>query len=224
MPQAGRSKFMIAPAMPDNEAHRVKTLNQLDIMLDGESNERFDRITRVLAALFGVPIAMVNMITPINQINKSCFGIEVGFKGERSTSFCGHTILSEEPLVIEDALNDKRFFDNPNVTGGLKIRAYAGVPLKALDGTHPGALCLIDTKPRQFTTAELALLKDLSAWAEIELNSSQLREALDEISATHQSLKDQLDETRRLNDLMIGRELKMAEMKKTVAELEARLK
>ena len=213
---------MITPTMPTDEKQRVATLTQLDI-LNGKSEPRFDRITRVLSALFDVPVAMVNMITPDQQINKSCFGMEPGFEMDRSTSFCGHTILSVEPLVIEDTLEDKRFFDNPNVVGGLKIRAYAGVPLKALDGTHPGALCLIDTKPRHFTEQDIAVLKDLSAWAEIELNSSQLREALDELSTAHDDLETQLAETKRLNDVMIGRELKMVEMKEQIAELEAKI-
>ena len=141
---------MISPAKPINEEQRLKTLNQLDL-LNGKSEQRFDRITRVLAALFDVPVAMVNLITQDTQINKSCFGLDPGFQTERSSSFCGHTIISDEPLIIKDALNDERFKDNPNVTSGLKVRAYAGVPLRAANGTHPGALCLIDTKPREFT-------------------------------------------------------------------------
>lgn len=209
-------------AKPTNETQRVATLNQL-ALLNGKPEKRFDRITRVLAASIKVPVAMVNMITPEQQINKSCFGVTPGFEMDRDTSFCGHTILSSEPLIIEDMLLDERFKDNPNVTGGLKVRSYAGVPLRALDGTHPGTLCLIDTVPRHFTEAEVSLLKDLSAWAEIELNSSQLREALDELSEAHESLEVQLSETRRLNDLMVGRELKMVEMKEQIAKLEAQL-
>lgn len=207
---------------PANEEQRVATLNQLDI-INGKSEERFDRITRTLAALLHVPVAMVNMITPEMQINKSCFGLASGFEMERDTSFCGYTILDDQPLIIRDALKDDRFKNNPNVTGGLKIRAYAGIPLSALDGTHPGALCLIDTKPREFTATEMQLLKDLSAWAEIELNSSQLREALDEVKKAHQALADQLAETKRVNELMVGRELKMVQMKDKIQELEAKL-
>lgn len=213
---------MIAPTKPANEAERIRTLNQFDIF-NSKPEERFDRITRVVAAVFDVPIAMVNLIGPDTQISKSCFGIPSGGEVDRGVSFCGHTILSDQPLVVEDASKDERFADNPHVTGGLKIRAYAGIPLRAVNGTHPGALCIIDRKPRRFSPEEIRLLTDLGAWAEIELNSSQLREALDEVDKSKHELSNQLDEAQRINALMVGRELKMIEMKQQIADLTAQL-
>ena len=213
---------MLTAPIPADEQNRLETLNQFDIF-NTQSDERFDRITRVVAAIFEVPIAMVNLIGDSTQVSKSCFGIPDIGEIERGTSFCGHTILSDQPLVIEDALLDERFADNPNVIAGLKIRAYAGMPLHAVDGTRPGALCMIDTKPRTFTAAQLSLLTDLSAWAEIELNSSQLRDALDAVDKSRSDLATQLEETKRLNELMIGRELKMVEMKQQIADLTAKL-
>ena len=53
------------------------------------------------------------------------------------------------------------FINNPNVTSSPKVRAYAGVPLRAVDGAYAGALCMIDTKPRKFTDDEIKLLVDL---------------------------------------------------------------
>lgn len=209
---------MLAPTKPADEEERLEALNQLEL-INGKSEERFDRITRVLAALFNVPVAMVNLIAQDTQVSKSCFGVEPGLEMDRSVSFCGHTILSDKPLIISNALEDERFRDNPNVADGLKIRAYAGVPLHAYNGTKPGALCLIDIKPREFTEDEINLLIDLSSWAEIELNAHQLREALDEVNKSREEVQNQLQETQRLNQLMIGRELKMVEMKKKLAEL-----
>lgn len=191
--------------------------------MNGKSEERFDRITRVLAALFDVPVAMVNLILPDTHLNKACFGIVPGFEISRDESFCAHTILSDDPLIIEDTLLDDRFKDYPSVKSGLKIRAYAGVPLRAIDGTHPGALCLIDSNPRKFSKKDIDLLRDMAYWADIELNSHQLREALDENVKAKAQTETQLEELRKLNDLMIGRELRMTEMKAEIAELKANL-
>lgn len=204
---------MLVPQFPENDRQRVATLMQLDV-LNGKQEERFDRITRIAAALFGVPISMINMITATEQINKSCFGLPSGGKMDRRKSFCDHTILTSKPTVIADATKDERFANNPNVTGGIKVRGYAGVPLRAVDGTHPGALCLVDTQAREFTDQDIILLQDLAAWAEIELNGSQLRQALDSANTAQSELQSQLTEARRLNELMVGRELKMADMKR----------
>ncbi|MFV9503205.1 MAG: hypothetical protein AB4911_01430 [Oscillochloridaceae bacterium umkhey_bin13] len=52
---------MTAAAKPINEAQRLATLLSLRI-LDTPAEERFDRITRLVAAHFGVSIAAINLI------------------------------------------------------------------------------------------------------------------------------------------------------------------
>jgi GAF domain-containing protein len=188
-----------ATPVPKNERHRVATLAKLGV-LDYADEERFDRITRVMSALFDVPITMLNMITSDEEVNKSCFGLPAGVHKARSVSFCSYTILSDEPLIIENAVEDDRFSSNPQVTGGINIRAYAGIPLRAIDGTHPGALCLIDTKPHVFTKKEISLLIDLSSWAEIELNSIQLRNALDDIKKAQDEATDRIEIAQEINE------------------------
>ncbi len=162
---------------PQNEELRLHTLHRLDV-LNPLHEDRFDRITRIASALFGMPVAMINIITAREDVNKSCYGMDGGSRNDRSVSFCNYTILSEEPMVIENALEHEHFKDNPQVKGGMNIRAYAGMPFRAEDGTHPGALCVIDTEPRKFSDHEIELLKDLSRWAELELNASSQEKAL----------------------------------------------
>src|SRR6185312_4338595 len=55
-----------------------------------------------------------------------------------------------------------RFKDNPLVTGAPFIRAYAGAPLITPAGLRLGTLCAIDPRPRAFTAAQLATLRDLA--------------------------------------------------------------
>lgn len=63
----------------------------------------------------------------------------------RKTSFCGHVILSDEIMIVEDTTKDKRFFDNPFVLGNPNFRFYLGCPLK-VNGYNVGVICLIDDK------------------------------------------------------------------------------
>jgi len=47
----------------------------------------------------------------------------------REITFCGHTILSNEPMVVLNAEKDWRLASNPLVTGWPYIRFYAGAPV-----------------------------------------------------------------------------------------------
>jgi len=158
---------MIAPPMPYNERQRLEALRALNI-LDTDPEERFDRFTRLAAALFGVPIALVSLVDANRQWFKSRHGLDA-CETSREVSFCGHAILSDDVFVVEDAVADKRFFDNPLVTGDPRIRFYAGYPLSAPDGSNVGTLCVIGREPRKMTPEDLRLLRELGRSIEHEM-------------------------------------------------------
>jgi len=167
---------MIAPPKLPGEAARLETLCRLGI-LDTPPEPRFDRITRLAAEIFGVPIALVSLIDADRQWFKSRVGLDAP-ETSRDISFCGHAIATPEILVVEDAIEDRRFADNPLVTGDPSIRFYAGCPLAAADGQRLGTLCLIDRRPRTFNAAQRAALRDLAEIAENELDAIELNTAL----------------------------------------------
>lgn len=158
---------MQAPDFPENEEERLKALTNLNL-LDTPTEERFDRITRLAKGLFQVPIALVSLVDENRQWFKSCFGLDAPQTG-RDISFCGHAILSEDVFVIEDALLDMRFHDNPLVKGAPFIRFYAGCPLMAPDGQIIGTLCIIDRTKRQFSASDARRLFMLGSMIEKEL-------------------------------------------------------
>jgi diguanylate cyclase (GGDEF)-like protein len=170
---------MKTPEIPPNEVARLQTLRSFDI-LDTPQEERFDRLTRMARRLFDVPIALVSLVDKDRQWFKSRIGLPVS-ETPRDISFCGHSILGEEVFIIPDASSDERFQDNPLVIDKPNIRFYAGCPLRALNGTQMGTLCIIDDKPRDFSEADLSALTDLAAMAEQELAALQLA-VLDELT------------------------------------------
>jgi diguanylate cyclase (GGDEF)-like protein len=170
---------MKTPEIPPNEVARLQTLRSFDI-LDTPQEERFDRLTRMARRLFDVPIALVSLVDKDRQWFKSRIGLTVS-ETPRDISFCGHSILGEEVFIIPDASSDERFQDNPLVIDKPNIRFYAGCPLRALNGTQMGTLCIIDDKPRDFSEADLSALTDLAAMAEQELAALQLA-VLDELT------------------------------------------
>jgi diguanylate cyclase (GGDEF)-like protein len=160
------------PQIPPDEPARLATLRSLNI-LDTPVEERFDRLTRMAKRVFDVPIALVTLVDKERQWFKSSIGLDIA-ETPRDISFCGHAILGDDVFVIEDASQDVRFADNPLVVGDPGIRFYAGCPLRALDGSKLGTLCIIDRETRTFGDDDAETLRDLASMIERELAAIQL--------------------------------------------------
>jgi phosphoribosyl 1,2-cyclic phosphodiesterase len=154
-------------ALPENEQERLAAVHRLGL-LDTPAEERFDRHARIAAAALDAPIALVTLIDSDRQWYKSHFGFNFS-ETSRDVGFCSHAILEDQPLVVDDALQDDRFADNPVVVGDPHVRFYAGVPLHAGDGARVGAFCIVDQRPRHLSTAQLRMLKDIARLVEEEL-------------------------------------------------------
>lgn len=157
---------MIFPAMPVNENERLRSLYMMDL-LDKKDDERFERLTRMAKTTFDVPIAVISLLDRERQWLLSRSGIEAR-ETPRNLSFCAHAILEEGVFIVKDTLADPRFADNPFVTGEPWVRFYAGCPVRLPDGYIAGTVCIIDTYPRPFSSAEINTLLDFAAIVEDE--------------------------------------------------------
>ena len=99
---------------------------------------------------------------PINQI-------------DRQPGLCASAILSNDPYIVENAIEDPRTLANPLVAGEFGLRFYAAAPRQTQDNCNLGNLCIIDKTPRVFTEEEKKILKQLAA---IVMDEMELRLAL----------------------------------------------
>lgn len=169
---------MKSPEKPVNEQVRLDTLRSLNI-LDSVPEERFDRLTRLARRLFNVPIAVVSILDAEREWFKSSLGFELT-EAAREVSFSGHTILSDDILIVPDTALDERFHDNPLVLSA-NIRFYAGFPITARNGVKVGTFSVMDHKPRGFNEGEHELLRDLASMVEQEIAAAQ-HETIDELT------------------------------------------
>jgi len=152
---------MIKPAKPANEALRLEALYRYRI-LDSERERSFDDLVVIAKAVCGTAMAAVTLIDVERQWFKSIQGIDAA-ENLRSESMCGHAILQpQEIMVVEDALQDVRFHDNPVVVGDPHVRFYAGAPLISSDGLPLGTLCVFDARPQQLESHKAEALAALS--------------------------------------------------------------
>ncbi|WP_199333871.1 PAS domain S-box protein [Oculatella sp. FACHB-28] len=160
-------KLLTTP-IPTNEAERLAALHRYKI-LDTPPEAAFDRITRLAARLFDMPIALISLVDESRAWFKSCVGFGAN-EVPRDDTLCSFAVLTDEPLIIPDARLDDRFACNPFVQAEPGVRFYAGAPLLSHDGFNLGTLCLLDSQPHDpLTPKQQATLVDLAAMVVDEL-------------------------------------------------------
>jgi GAF domain-containing protein len=158
---------------PANEEKRIEELKRYNI-LDTPPDGSFDRITRLAATLFDVPIAIISLVDTDRIWFKSAYGLSVN-QINRDPGLCASAILSDDVYVVDNAAADPRTLANPLVAGEFGLRFYAAAPLQTEGQCNLGTLCIIDKTPRILTEKEQKMLKELS---EIVMDEMELRLAL----------------------------------------------
>lgn len=140
--------FHSPPDMPANEAQRQKAVERSGV-LKRRRDPALQKVVDEAAKLFNAPMAAITIMDHDRQWLAARVGVEAE-ETPRAVSFCAHAIHRPgEPMVVPDARRDQRFAGNPLVMFAPHIRFYAGVPLVDRQGYPLGALCIIDSKPRE---------------------------------------------------------------------------
>lgn len=150
--------------------------------MDSGPEERFDRLTRLVALTLSVPVALVSLVDTRRQFFKSTYGLPEPWNSERETplshSFCQHVVQRASPLVINDATADPLVCDNLAIRD-LDVQAYLGIPLHSQNGDVLGSLCAIDNRPRQWTERDQAILAEFAQLVEDQIT---LRERVEDLA------------------------------------------
>lgn len=184
-----------------NKRDKISDPERLDAvmesgLMDSPPEPDFDRLARLAAQLLHAPGAFVTILNADRQYLKSA--MEDGKRSEMagtstpvSHSFCQHAINRDAPFIVEDSRQHDLVKDSKFVGEG--IIAYAGIPLYAPDGHSIGALCVVDSKPRQWSEEQIENLRALARGAMQLIGERQTpreRAAGEEFNPDAQSLLD----------------------------------
>lgn len=161
---AARRQALLDAAAAARDPDRLGAL-QATGLLDSDVDPTFDRHARLAAQVLNAPVSLVTLVDADRQFFKSCLGIPEPWASDRGTplshSFCQHAVASRVPLIVDDAREHEVLRDNPAIRD-MGVIAYAGIPLIDADGNALGTLCVIDHRPRHWTTHQVQLLEDLA--------------------------------------------------------------
>jgi len=127
-------------------------------LLGTRREDFFDNLTSLAVQLIGVPTVAFSLVDEKKQFIKSAAGIgHLMTPGWDSLEgcFCPEVVKSGSEVIIRDDLTPG---DSPE---SLTVRAYAGVPLVTDKGTVLGALCALDSQPRDWTERDMSVLRTI---------------------------------------------------------------
>jgi GAF domain-containing protein len=143
-----------------DEAQRQLAVEDLQRFHSGD-DPVLDALAERARQALGAPIAAVTFVQSDVQVMKAASGIDP-VALPRDEAFCDVTIRRAAHFVIEDATLDSRYAEYSIVRGDPGVRFYAGYPIEAPNGQRVGALCVMDTQPRTFTTHDAEMLRTLA--------------------------------------------------------------
>ncbi|HVW94812.1 MAG TPA: PAS domain-containing protein [Mucilaginibacter sp.] len=186
--------------MAYTEDDRIKEVQKY-LRLDLTRSTELQDIVDLAAQLCDKPIAFINLLDEQANLLKVRSGMDLQFfeesmepsaTGFSAPTFCHYGMQQNDVLVINNALNDSRFDDDPMVHSGPKVRFYAGAPLIINNGLKLGTLCLFDSKPGELSDVQKKALRTLSRQIahllELELAKELLKRQVQETNAKNESL------------------------------------
>lgn len=165
--------------------HLSEKLEQLSVENDiirllNTSIELDDILGVIIKKAMELVSVEASSILLLNDKNDSlCFravrgSCEETLKGRTLTldsGIAGWVARESKPTIVNDVMQDKRFFPDIDKTTGFVTRSILCVPIKAMFTTH-GVIELVNKKSGPFTADDLEKISTLSSFAALALNKS----------------------------------------------------
>lgn len=176
-----------------NEKQRLLALEKLRLFPVIQEDD-FDNITKLASFICKAPISLITLLGKDKQFLKSKIGTEVG-EAPLDISHCSYAILNPGELMeVQDTRKDSRFAINPYTLEEPPILFYAGMPIKAPNGTALGTLCILDNRPRRLQEdqkdALRALAKQVERLFDLRLQNFDLENMKERLKLRNTQLKD----------------------------------
>ncbi len=137
------------------------------------TSHQWDRITDLAAMLVDAPVSVLEV---------PGYDATLGLTATQrhgAARLC--SLATTEPVVVNDASADARFWSEPLVEGAPYLRFFIVIPILSSKGERWGALCVADIQARLLTASQVAGLEKLAGMAADELERSAQVQTLEQL-------------------------------------------
>jgi diguanylate cyclase (GGDEF)-like protein len=167
-------------------------------VIEALSDDTYRDLTQIATVLFNVPMAAITILDGTTQWLRARQGLALE-QTPRREAFCEYTVHSPSgQMVVNDARDDERFKEFPLVSGPTEVRFYAGVVLVTPDRETIGAMCVMDTRPRQASAHQMAALTALARQVVSLLELARSMEALERHISERAWYEERLQDSYRM--------------------------
>lgn len=144
----------------ENETPRIQALREL-LILDTPPERIFDDIVLLAAQACDTCFALITLVDSDREWFIAKKGIAAS-EQPRESGFGSQTIPHRDVVAASNLADDSRFSANALVASAPNIRFYAGAPIRTPTGEAIGALCVLDTIPRELSLSQIDMLRILA--------------------------------------------------------------
>jgi len=149
--------------LPANETERLETLRQYDI-LHSLQEAVFNEFVGLTARIFNLPISLIALVDGDEVEYKANEGLPGLRSQPRAEALCALAVREHKTVVLTDVAAEQDLTAEAAIAAEDKnLRFYAGAPLAMPDHRHIGTLCVIDRRPRTFSTDEQRVLEHIAS-------------------------------------------------------------
>jgi len=149
--------------------------NQSMPNISDEIMNKWQRIINIMANILQVPAGLIMQITNDSMVvflksqNKDNPYPDGGSDKLGHGLYCETVIGSNNELIVENALNNKEWSDNPDVK--LNMISYYGLPIHWPNSEFFGTICVLDNKPKNYSNDYKNLLNEFREAIETDLKT-----------------------------------------------------
>ena len=103
--------------------------------------------------------ADMEALTAEAALGLDCRGIRI----DKMAGLAGYVFRTGEPLLVDDAYSDARFFPDVDKETGFRTRSVVCVPIKRRDGTPIGVIEVLNRRDGKFGKSDVELLESAAA-------------------------------------------------------------